>query len=426
MSPTGHKGGAPLRATIDHLGAQGDGVALTAEGPVYVPLTAPGDVVDLWIDRARRGAPVAALEAVVEKSPSRRDPVCRHFGQCGGCALQHLAPDLYDSFAAMRIGAALAHQGIAGVPMAQTAASPLQSRRRLALKALRTPKGVLLGFLKRQSHHLVDIKECPVALPELVALFAPLRALLLESLPLRQPASITLTMTATGIDLLLDLPARLELALRERLAAFADRHDLAALHLLEGGAPEPVVIRRQPMMDFDGLRITLPPGGFVQATAAGEAALLQAVRDWAEGASAALDLFAGIGAFAAPLARRMPVLAIEGARDPMAALTQSARRLGLHGLRTAHRDLFRRPLVGEELHPYDLVVIDPPRAGAAAQFAALAGSRVKTVAAVSCNPNTFARDARTLLDGGYRLLEIRPVDQFLFSSEVELAALFRR
>ncbi len=419
--------GEALRVTISDVGTRGDGIADTPYGPVYVPFTLTGDEVDIWVEPGPRGGMQATLEALVSPSEHRAEPACRHFGRCGGCSLQHMAVDKYEDWVMARIRTALGHHGLGDASLVPPVTSPPESRRRIALKALRTSRGVLLGFHERLSHHLVDVKVCPVARPTLVSLFRPIRDLLSDLLPMRAVAGVTLTETATGIDMLLSGIGDPDLQAREKLAAFANRYDLAALHVAQDGFVDPLAIRRAPMMDFAGIKAPLPPGAFVQATKEGEEALRKAVTDWTAQALRCIDLFAGIGTFSLPLALTMVVDAVEGARPLVDAMIKgAARETGLKEFNAVHRDLFRRPLTPAELAAYDVVVIDPPRAGAVAQSEALAASSVDRVIFLSCNPNTFARDARILVDGGYQLLEIRPVDQFLWSSHIELAALFQR
>ncbi|GEQ99821.1 hypothetical protein JCM17845_04450 [Iodidimonas gelatinilytica] len=252
-----------------------------------------------------------------------------------------------------------------------------------------------------------------------------LRAVLGDLLTLRAGLDITLTDSDSGIDLLISGRVSLDLARREALAIFAESHDLASVHVLDDGFLDPVSVRRAPKMRFGEVEAPLPPGGFVQATKEGEMALLEAILEWTAGVTHCADLFAGIGTFSLPLVRHSTVHAVEGARSAVEALrkavhgTQSLKQVTLD-----HRDLFRRPLAAHELNRFGSVIIDPPRAGAAAQMTELARSAVPAVIAVSCNPNTFARDARLLVDGGYDLVCVRPVDQFLWSPHVELVARF--
>lgn len=413
------------RLAISHLGARGDGVAETPDGPVFIPFAAPGDKVEVELAQAKKGPPQATLLRVIEAGDGRATPACRHFGVCGGCSLQHVSADLYRRWCADRVQLALAQHGLEAERCAPPSVSPPGSRRRLALKAQRRGQRVALGFNERSSHRLVDIAECPVAAPALVALFEPLRAVL--SGLAGAAWEIRLTVTATGVDMCLDGRGALDLTARESLAAFAEKRDLASLHYGEDGVREPVAIRRPPVMDFDGIAAPLPPGAFVQATEEGEQALRQAVMDWTAGAARVVDLFCGLGTFTLPLARQAQVLAVEGAREMLDALGQGAARApGLRRVERLHRDLFRRPLTPQELSGFDAVIFDPPRAGAKAQAAALADSDTPRVVAISCNPDTFARDARLLAGGGYRLSELRPVGQFLWSHHLELAALFVR
>jgi len=417
---------ASIRLEITRLASQGDGIAETENGPVYVPFTAPGDVVEARPQKGPRGARRAKLVRLIAPSPQRAEPVCRHFGVCGACALQHIPSQAYADWIARRIRTALGHHGLGETAIAEPAISPPGSRRRLALKALRTGKGVVLGFHERLSHKLVDIAECPVARPGLVACFEPLRAALSTCLAANQAATVTLTETATGLDVLIAGPGPLTLQAREALAALAENQDLAALHFYEDGFLDPIAVRRAPEMRFDELSVAFPPGAFVQATAEGEAVLRRAVGDWTGAARSVADLFCGLGTFSLALARPARVTAVEGEAVLAESLAAAGRRHGLDGLTAQHRDLFRDPLTPAELEPFEAVVFDPPRAGAKSQAGAIAASNVATVVGISCNPNTFARDARILVDGGYDLVELRPVDQFLWSGQLELAALFIR
>ena len=442
----GEGGSLPQRLTIASIGARGDGIAETPEGLVYVPFSAPGDVVQALVERSGKdsfkdrdkGALRAEVLEVIELSPQRQEPACVHFGKCGGCALQHLAPAPYADWIKARITMALAHHGLEGALVEDAFITPPASRRRRALKARwgqKTGGGrLLLGFNARASHNLIDLAECPVSRPELVALFEPLRALLGEILPVESQCTVHLTATKPGVAMLLGWAREPDLELRERLAAFAQQEHLAALWLDIEGDLEPIVELAKPVIEVSGMDISLPPGAFVQATAEGEATLVAGALEAMAGAGNVADLFAGIGTFSLPLAKRTGetvlarVHAVEGEKRLLDALVTGAKNAasGLKPVTSEHRDLFRRPLTAEELGRFDAVLFDPPRAGAKAQVAELARSKVPLVVGVSCNPNTFARDARTLVDGGYEITSILPVDQFLWSSHVELLAVFRR
>jgi 23S rRNA (uracil1939-C5)-methyltransferase len=377
---------------IVRLAARGEGV--TASGR-FVPMTAPGDL--------------AAADGAVTPGPHHAVPPCRHFPECGGCQLQHVDDSAYADYLKDRIASALAAQGIAAPDILAPHLSPPNSRRRASLKAA----GGSVGFNAAASHRIVDMRECHILRGELFALVAPLRRLLTAR------AGASMTLADQGVDLLLEGVGADSLSEAEAMTEFARAHRLARLSLDDGyGAqtiwePEPVTI------SLSGVPVALPPGAFLQATAEGEAALVAAVREAVGTARITADLFAGLGTFA--LALEGKVYAAEGARDAALALKGAGR-----GLFVDHRDLFRRPLDAAELDRFEAVVLDPPRAGAREQMPLLAASQVPRIAYVSCNPATFARDARALVDGGYSLDWVRPVGQFRWSTHVELAAAFRK
>ncbi|MBV9930584.1 MAG: class I SAM-dependent RNA methyltransferase [Alphaproteobacteria bacterium] len=395
----------PLEEIV-RLAARGDGV--TASGR-YVPLTAPGDLV--------------AADGAVTPGPHRRSPPCRHFPECGGCQVQQVDDEAYAAYLADRVVAALAAQGLAAREIRPPHLSPPNSRRRASLKAERRGKAVLLGFHAEASHRIVDMRECHILRPELFALVAPLRALLATLLGPRAGGGVAMTLADQGVDLLLDRVEADGLAATEALTAFAREHRLARLGLDDGyGAqtrwePEPVTVT------LGGVPVPLPPAAFLQATREGEAALVAAVGEAVGEARIVADLFAGLGTFALSLDGR--ILAAEGARDAALALKAAANAAG-RPLFVDHRDLFRRPYDATELGRFEAVVLDPPRAGAKEQVAALAASTVPRIAYVSCNPATFARDAATLAAGGYALDWVRPVGQFRWSTHVELVGAFSR
>jgi len=387
---------------IVRLAARGDGVG---ESGLFHKLTAPGDRV------------LAAGE--VEPGPHRQMPPCRHFPECGGCQLQHVDDEAYAGFLRDRIISALAAQGVPAPEILPAHISPPNSRRRASLRAER---GGTLGFNAEASHRIVDMRECHILRPELFALVAPLRALLRRLQP-TATAGVRLTLADQGIDLLLDRIEADGLAAAEALGDFAREHRLARLALDDGyGAqtrwePDPVTIA------LGGVPVPLPHGAFLQATAEGEAALVDAVRRGLGEARIVADLFAGLGTFALSLEGR--VLAVEGARDAAAALKSAAAR-AQRSVFVDHRDLYRRPLDLAELNRFEAVVLDPPRAGAKEQAALLARSAVPRLVCVSCNPATFARDAALLTEGGYRFDWIEPVGQFRWSTHVELVGAFSR
>jgi 23S rRNA (uracil1939-C5)-methyltransferase len=388
---------------ILRLAGRGDGVG---ESGRFYPLTAPGDLV--------------ASDGSVEPGAHRRVPPCRHFPECGGCQLQHVDDEAYAGFLRDRIASALAAQGVAAPDILTAHISPPNSRRRASLRAER---GGALGFNAEASHRVIDMRECHILRPELFALVQPLRALL-RSLKLPAAAAgVRLTLTDQGVDLLLEKVEAEGLAAAEALGAFARENALARLALDDGyGAqthwePDPVTVT------LGGVPVPLPHGAFLQATAEGEAALVEAVRSAVGEARVVADLFAGLGTFALALDGR--ILAAEAARDSALALKTAAAR-ARRPVFVDHRDLYRRPLDRAELGRFQAVVLDPPRAGAKEQTALLARSEVPRIAFVSCNPSTFARDAAALTEGGYRFDWIRPVGQFRWSTHVELVGAFSR
>lgn len=395
-------------APIVRIAGRGEGV--TQDGR-HIALAAPGDMI--------------TVEGAIVPGPHHAAPPCRHFPRCGGCQLQHVDEAGYRAFIIDRIAGALAAQGIDRPDIAPPHLSPPHTRRRASLRAERIGRRVILGFNEGASHRIVDLTECHILLPELFALLAPLRGLLGGLMRDRRSAGVQLTLADQGVDVLLDKIEAEGLGPAEALTDFAQAHRLARLSLDDGDGvqprwePEPVTVT------LGGVPVPLPVAGFLQATADGEAALLAAVRSAVGEAGAIADLFAGLGTFALPLSGTAKVYAAEGARDVALALKAAAGRVQRQML-VEHRDLFRRPLDAKELARFDALVLDPPRAGAREQMAALAASPVARIAYVSCNPATFARDARALIDGGYRLERITPVGQFRWSTHVELVGAFTR
>jgi 23S rRNA (uracil1939-C5)-methyltransferase len=390
------------------LAARGDGV--TNDGR-HVALTAPGDMVD--------------IAANIIPGPHHIDPPCRHFPKCGGCQLQHVDDATYADFIVDRIASALTAQKLDVPTIRPPHLSPPRTRRRASLRAERVGKRIVLGFNEAVSHYIVDIRECHILLPELFALVEPLRDLLGTMLGPRKTANVHLTWTDQGADVAIDGVSVEGLAAHEALTGFAQNHRLARLAIDEGYGSEPRWEPEPVTTTLDGVAVGLPIKGFLQATADGAQALTDAVREAMGEAALVADLFAGVGTFAVPIAAKARVLAVEGARDPALALRFAANRGG-RPIAVEHRDLFRRPLAQEELDKFEAVILDPPRAGAKEQAPALARAAIERIAYVSCNPATFARDARILAEGGWRIDWIKPVGQFRWSTHVELASAFSR
>ncbi len=390
-----------MSETIARIAARGDGVTDSGR---HVPFAVPGDVV---------------LEnGDVEWGPHHQVPPCRHFPECGGCQLQHADDDAYRGYLVARVAGALDQHGLA-TEIREPHLSPPNSRRRASLRALKLGQRAVLGFSAQRSHQIVDMHECHILRPELFALVAPLRGLFGQLLKPRRPGDVQLVLTDQGVDVALKGVEAAGLEGIERLTDFCTEHRLARLSLDQGDGPETFYEPVPVTVTLSGTPVQLPVGAFLQATEDGEAELVAAVREVAGQASRSADLFAGLGTFALALSGQ--VYAAEASRDAVLALKRAAPNIAAE-----HRDLYRRPLESPELANFDAVVLDPPRAGAAEQIAALASSAVPRIAYVSCNPATFARDAKTLADGGYALSWVRPVGQFRWSTHVELAGCFTR
>jgi 23S rRNA (uracil1939-C5)-methyltransferase len=404
--------------TIEALGAAGDGIATLTGCSLFVPGTLPGERWRVLLGAAGRATPLACLRAV-----PRAEPPCPMFGRCGGCRLQHLTAADYAAFKRRRIVDALARQGLPGEVVAGPRIGPPASRRRLRLALTRAEGRLRLGLRERAGHAVVPLDACPVAVPELAALLPVLGAALQPWLSRPWPSEASLTLTDAGADLLLHAARSPTAGERADAASLAAGIGLARIAWQAGGPPETLLTLRAPAVRLSGVPVEVPPGAFLQASAFGEAELARAVTDWAGEPRQAADLYAGLGTLTFVLAgRARRVTACES--DPPAAAALRRAAAG-RNITVAERDLVRRPLQPAEL-THDLVVLDPPRAGAQAQCAALARSRVPRVIYCSCHPESFARDARLLADAGFALEEVRPIDQFLWSAEVELAARFMR
>ncbi|MDC7785449.1 RNA methyltransferase [Rhodoplanes sp. TEM] len=409
------------RLTIATLGRRGDGVVDGPAFPIYVPYALPGETVEV---EAVAGHPDRRRLVRVEvPSPDRIAPICPHFGVCGGCATQHLAAAPYLSWKRGLLVEALRSAGIE-TPVGDLVDAHGEGRRRITLHARRGTRDILqVGFAAQRAHEIVPIDRCPVTAPGLAGAIEAAWAIAETLQPLKKPLDIQVTATDAGLDVDVRGSGPLNADRARALAAVSDHHRLA--RLTRHG--ELVAQRVAPTVGIGRAVVALPPGPFLQATAAGEAQLARLVDAHVGEAKSVVDLFAGLGPFALRLAERARVRAVEIDAAAVAALAQAARTTpGLKPVTAEARDLFRRPLVAQELAKVDAVVLDPPRQGAEAQARALAASRVPLVVAVSCNSATFARDAALLIAGGYRLTDVTPVDQFRYSYHVEIVAKFVR
>jgi len=402
---------------IAELGHRGDGIAQTEDGPVYVADALPGEKVRAEIVGGRARKPV-----IETPSADRIAPVCRHYTSCGGCSVQHLAEKPYLAWKRGLVEKALKDRGIE-TAVADTVPATAGGRRRAVLTATRAGRHTLLGYHEKASHRLVDISECPVLDPAIVAALPGLKSLAAGLLPKKGELRLTVLATTAGLDVAID---KADKTYDRKIPALSQKVvelDLARLSV----NGEVILEVRPPLIDMGGVGIVAAPGGFTQATVAAENALSKLVLEGAVKARNAADLFSGVGTFALRLARTANVHAVEGDAAALAAFDKALRKpQGLKNVTFERRDLSRRPLVRDELEPFDTVVFDPPRAGTQAQAEQLAISKVRTIVAVSCNPATLARDLRILIDGGYVLQSVTPVDQFHYSPHIEVVAVLTR
>ncbi len=415
--------GVTERIAIVEMGRRGEGVAHSPTGPLYVPYTLPGETAEVaeWPGHPDR----RHLIKIVDASTDRIAPICPHFGTCGGCALQHWAPAPYREWKRGLVVEALVQAGFAS---AAALVEPLidahgEGRRRAVFHAWRRTHDVIeVGFAALRAHHLVAIDRCPVLARTLDGALEAAWAIAEALAGERKPLDIQATATQAGLDIDVRGSGPLTPDRMGALARLAQAHRLA--RLTRHG--EIVAQRAPPTVTMGTARVVLPPGAFLQATQAGEAALAALVLQHCAAAKSVADLFAGVGPFALRLAERAKVAAADNDESAVMALREAAKTPRLKPITAERRDLFQRPFLARELARLDAVVFDPPRQGAEKQARELAASSVPIVAAVSCNPASFARDARILAGGGYRLTGVTPIDQFLYSAHVELVARFEK
>lgn len=407
------------RFTIARLGGQGDGIAETESGQVYIPFALPDEVVT-----AARVKDRAELISIIEASPDRIKPACQHFGECGGCAIQHLRDDLYQVWKREKVVAALKAKSLdAGVIRDLVPCQP-GSRRRVTFSTRRTEAAMVLGYNQALSHTIIGIKECPIAVPAIAGELPLLRGLAGVVSATPQAFHMTVTATETGLDVAASGSGKLSAGQRQRAVEFVMANAPIARLTVDG---EIIVEPRKPLVQFGLASVFPPPGGFLQAVASAEQTMADLVLAHLRKAKKVADLFAGSGAFALRLASKSAVHAVEGDGPALAALDRGARSTpGLKPVTVEKRDLFNRPMTMKELNAFDGVIFDPPRAGAEDQSKQLAKSNVPLVAAVSCNPLTLARDLSILVAGGYRVTSVTPIDQFLWSPHVEAVALLEK
>ena len=393
---------------IDRLGHQGDGIA---EGPVYVPGALPGEIVQGTLDGS-----VLRDAKIIEPSSDRVRPPCSHAKSCGGCQLQHASDDFVAKWKMGVVERALAAHGIT-TQMRPILTSPGQSRRRAAFSAKRTKKAAIAGFHKKQSDIVIAIPNCQLVHPDVMAALPLVEGLAVVGGSRKGEISVLVTLTDNGLDLSVSGGKPIDDALRITLSDLTRKYNIARISWDD----EIALQREKPILRLGNAPVSPPPGAFLQATKDGEAALVAAVQEIVGSGKRVADLFAGCGTFALPLAEKAEVLAVEGDKPMTHALEEGWRQgKNLKKLTPLARDLFRNPLLPDELAKMDALVIDPPRAGAEAQVAQIAKSNVPVIAHVSCNPTTFARDCGTLIAAGYQLDWVQTVDQFRWSTHVEV------
>ena len=427
--------------TIDRLAAQGDGVASTADGNVFLPFVLPGERV-----RAKTSEGRASVVEILESSPDRIAPICRHFTQCGGCATQHMAAAAEQAWKTDLVATAMSQQRIFDPAAAFEAsadntaevkaktrvassiqpiiASPPGTRRRAVFAARRTKSGAILGFHEQRSRDIVDLAECPILSLQISSRLDALRALITPLLSRSGEARMTVTLADNGVDVVLE-DTKPELSFDDRATIAGLARAARIIRLTVKG--EIIFATGEPQLKFGRVNVTPAPGVFLQAVPEVEARMTEIILAAVGKSKRVADLFSGLGTFSFPLAERAEVLAVDGDKASIACLTQAVKRAqGIKPVTGKVRDLFREPLSAKELETFDAVVFDPPRAGADAQARMIAKSKVPIVVAVSCAPSTLARDLKTLMAGGYVLQSVTPIDQFVFSPHVEAIAILKR
>jgi 23S rRNA (uracil1939-C5)-methyltransferase len=406
---------------IARLGHRGDGIADGPDGPIYVPGALPGETIEVeaWPGHPDR----RQLIRVERPGAERAAPICPHFGVCGGCALQHWRSAPYRDWKRGLVIEALKQAGV-HAPVGELIDAHGEGRRRAVFHARRGTHDLLeVGFSAARAHRVVAIDHCPVLAKSLDGALPAAWAIAEALGPAKKPLDIAVTATEAGLDVDVRGSGPLKPLQMAALAGVAAAHNLA--RLTRHG--ELIAQRHAPTLHLGRASVALPPAVFLQATAAGDAVLARLVSAACRDARQVADLFCGIGPFALRLAEHARVFAADIDEPAIAALKRAAATTaGLKPIEAEARDLFRRPLITPELKRFEVVVFDPPRQGAQAQSRALAESGVPLIIAVSCDRGTFARDIGVLVNGGYRLTEVTPVDQFRYSEHIEIIALLQR
>lgn len=403
---------------ITTLGRQGDGIARTEAGDIFIPLTLPGETVKADVEGDR-----GTLEAIITPSEIRQKPACKHYNSCGGCSLQHMTDDAYTNWKQDIVKQAFSKAGL-DIEPEPLRTVPRNSRRRAVMEIRRTKKTIQFGFHGRKSSDIVDIEECLIIRPEIRDSLQALKTLLRPLLSRKGISRVHIISTRNGLDLSIsEVNKELDAAIREELAKNAKACNV--IRLTVNG--EPIFVSAPPSLKFGEVDVEIAPGSFLQAVEEAEKQMAEIVLEGVGDAKKVADLFCGTGTFTFPLAKKAEVTAIEYDKNALKQLKAADDNAqGLKPINIELRDLAREPLAPKELNTFDAIVFDPPRAGAKAQAEALAKSDVLKVVAVSCNPATLARDIRILTDGGYTLHRVIPVDQFLYSAHVEAVAILTK
>lgn len=408
--------------TIERLGQRGEGVARSDEGTVFVPYALAGETILAEVDGER-----GTLVEVTKASPDRIAPFCPHYTTCGGCAVQSLAPSAYADWKRGLLTSALDHAGLR-VEVEPMIDAHGEGRRRATFHARfdRDALGrvqTVVGFMRARSHDIVALDDCPILAPGLAGALPAARAVAQMLNQLGKPLDILITASLEGLDVDVRGTGKLSFEIAQALIGLAGKLDLARI----SNHGDILIERRPPLIQMGRAKVAPAPGAFLQATDLGEETLARLVSEGVGKSRKVLDLFSGVGTFALRLADKATVLAVETDGHALTSLEKAANfAQGLRTVSSEKRDLFKRPLLPHELDPFDAVVFDPPRSGAEEQARAIAASKVKIAVAVSCNAQTFARDAKILVDGGFRIERITPVDQFRHSAHIEVVAVFRR
>lgn len=412
-----------IQGTVKSLGIDADGLVEHEDQKYYVPYTAPDDVVEFEIIKEKRRNRIH-LHQILTPSPVRVVPVCSHFGSCGGCKLQHVSHEFYIDFKMQQLMRALDFHNVKPEEVRPVHIIPEHKRRRISLTFAHRFEGMVLGYVRRQSKHIIDVQQCFLIRPEIESLLPKLRGFLAQLFPRRESGYVDIIASQTGLDVNVKTGyvKSLNLEQSELFTAFATENDLARLSLNY----RPVITLREPTVKFSGVDVTVEAGKFLQASDEADEFMLACVDEYMpKEITYGVDLFSGRGTFTFLLAQKAPVDAFECEQDAITAMQNAAKRADVN-LNVIKRDLFTYPLQGDELDKYDFIMVDPPRAGALAQVEEIGRSNLKDVVYISCSPASFARDAQVLVQHGFKLNSVTPLDQFLWSEHLEVIAKFSR